>query len=139
MARVSVPRGGLADPTVPETRRLPRSTGKGNQRRCSEAQLDRGYTSFKGVGRELSIDHVPQPIQQIFRIQDFRRQIDEFIRTYFCGYTFNALTGINPCCGRHHPKDGDRTESRRGVRNESAGGRVASAWRSRNGFTILLW
>ena len=29
-------------------------------------------------------------------IRDFHRQIDESIRTYFCGYTFNAVTGLLP-------------------------------------------
>jgi hypothetical protein len=29
-------------------------------------------------------------------IRDFSRQIDESIRTYFCGYTFNAVTGLLP-------------------------------------------
>jgi hypothetical protein len=29
-------------------------------------------------------------------VKDFARQIDESIRTYFCGYTFNAVTGLLP-------------------------------------------
>jgi hypothetical protein len=29
-------------------------------------------------------------------VKDFARQIDESIRTYFCGYTFNAVTGRLP-------------------------------------------
>jgi hypothetical protein len=29
-------------------------------------------------------------------VKDFSRQIDESIRTYFCGYTFNAVTGLLP-------------------------------------------
>jgi hypothetical protein len=29
-------------------------------------------------------------------VKDFARQIDESIRTYFCGYTFNAITGLLP-------------------------------------------
>ena len=29
-------------------------------------------------------------------VRDFARQIDESIRTYFCGYTFNAVTGLLP-------------------------------------------
>jgi hypothetical protein len=32
----------------------------------------------------------------IQHVRDFKRQIDESIRTYFCGYTFNAVTGIVP-------------------------------------------
>src|SRR6202050_978127 len=32
----------------------------------------------------------------ILHIRDFSRQIDESIRTYFCGYTFNAVTGLLP-------------------------------------------
>jgi len=29
-------------------------------------------------------------------VRDFARQIDQSIRTYFCGYTFNAVTGLLP-------------------------------------------
>ena len=29
-------------------------------------------------------------------VKDFARQIDELICTYFCGYTFNAVTGLLP-------------------------------------------
>src|ERR1700722_11560761 len=29
-------------------------------------------------------------------VKDFARQIDESIRTYFSGYTFNAVTGLLP-------------------------------------------
>jgi len=29
-------------------------------------------------------------------VRDFAHQIDESIRTYFCGYTFNAVTGLLP-------------------------------------------
>ena len=33
---------------------------------------------------------------RIPHVRDFARQIDESIRTYFCGYTFNAVTGMLP-------------------------------------------
>ena len=33
---------------------------------------------------------------KITHVRDFARQIDESIRTYFCGYTFNAVTGLLP-------------------------------------------
>ena len=33
---------------------------------------------------------------KILHVQDFGRQIDQSIRTYFCGYTFNAVTGLLP-------------------------------------------
>lgn len=33
---------------------------------------------------------------KIPHIRDFSRQIDESIRTYFCGYSFNAVTGLLP-------------------------------------------
>jgi hypothetical protein len=33
---------------------------------------------------------------KIIHVRDFSRQIDESIRTYFCGYTFNAVTGLLP-------------------------------------------
>ena len=33
---------------------------------------------------------------KILHVQDFARQIDESIRAYFCGYTFNAITGLLP-------------------------------------------
>jgi hypothetical protein len=33
---------------------------------------------------------------RIPHVKDFARQIDESIRTYFCGYTFNAVTGLLP-------------------------------------------
>jgi hypothetical protein len=33
---------------------------------------------------------------KIPHVRDFARQIDESIRTYFCGYTFNAVTGLLP-------------------------------------------
>ena len=33
---------------------------------------------------------------KILHVRDFARQIDESIRTYFCGYTFNAITGLLP-------------------------------------------
>ncbi len=33
---------------------------------------------------------------KIPHVRDFTRQIDESIRTYFCGYTFNAVTGLLP-------------------------------------------
>jgi hypothetical protein len=33
---------------------------------------------------------------EIAHVKDFARQIDESIRTYFCGYTFNAVTGLLP-------------------------------------------
>ncbi len=33
---------------------------------------------------------------KILHVRDFSRQIDESIRTYFCGYTFNAVTGRLP-------------------------------------------
>jgi|SRR5581483_319167 len=33
---------------------------------------------------------------KILHVRDFARQIDESIRTYFCGYTFNAVTGLLP-------------------------------------------
>jgi hypothetical protein len=33
---------------------------------------------------------------KIRHVRDFARQIDESIRTYFCGYTFNAITGLIP-------------------------------------------
>jgi hypothetical protein len=29
-------------------------------------------------------------------VKEFARQIDESIRTYFCGYIFNAVTGLLP-------------------------------------------
>jgi hypothetical protein len=29
-------------------------------------------------------------------VRDFTRQIEQSIRTYFCGYTFNAITGLLP-------------------------------------------
>ena len=32
----------------------------------------------------------------ILHVSDFKHQIDESIRTYFCGYTFNAVTGLLP-------------------------------------------
>jgi hypothetical protein len=33
---------------------------------------------------------------KIRHVRDFARQIDESFRTYFCGYTFNAITGLLP-------------------------------------------
>lgn len=33
---------------------------------------------------------------RIPHVRDFAHQIDESIRTYFCGYTFNAITGLLP-------------------------------------------
>jgi hypothetical protein len=33
---------------------------------------------------------------KLLYVKDFSRQIDESIRTYFCGYTFNAVTGLLP-------------------------------------------
>jgi hypothetical protein len=33
---------------------------------------------------------------KILHVQDFTRQIDESIRTYYCGYGFNAVTGLLP-------------------------------------------
>jgi hypothetical protein len=33
---------------------------------------------------------------RILHVRDFSRQIDQSIRTYFCGYTFNAVTGLLP-------------------------------------------
>jgi hypothetical protein len=33
---------------------------------------------------------------KISHVRDFTRQIDGSIRTYFCGYTFNAVTGLLP-------------------------------------------
>ena len=33
---------------------------------------------------------------KILHVRDFTRQIDGSIRTYFCGYTFNAVTGLLP-------------------------------------------
>ena len=33
---------------------------------------------------------------KILHVRDFARQIDQSIRTYFCGYTFNAVTGLLP-------------------------------------------
>jgi hypothetical protein len=33
---------------------------------------------------------------KVLLVRDFDRQIDESIRTYFCGYTFNAVTGMLP-------------------------------------------
>lgn len=33
---------------------------------------------------------------RILHVRDFSRQIDESIRTYFCGYSFNAVTGLIP-------------------------------------------
>jgi hypothetical protein len=33
---------------------------------------------------------------RITYVKDFSHQIDESIRTYFCGYTFNAITGLLP-------------------------------------------
>jgi hypothetical protein len=33
---------------------------------------------------------------KIPHVRDFARQVDESIRTYFCGYTFNAITGLIP-------------------------------------------
>lgn len=33
---------------------------------------------------------------KILHVRDFTRQIDESIRTYFCGYTCNAVTGLLP-------------------------------------------
>jgi hypothetical protein len=33
---------------------------------------------------------------KILHVKDFARQIDESIRTYFCGYAFNAVTGLLP-------------------------------------------
>jgi|HubBroStandDraft_1064217.scaffolds.fasta_scaffold89895_2 hypothetical protein len=33
---------------------------------------------------------------KIPHVRDFARQIDESIRTYFCGYAFNAVTGLLP-------------------------------------------
>lgn len=33
---------------------------------------------------------------KILHVRDFAPQIDQSIRTYFCGYTFNAVTGLLP-------------------------------------------
>ena len=55
---------------------------------------------------------------RILHVRDFSRQIDESIRTYFCGYSFNAVTGLISCGRRHHPKDGDPAESRCRARNQ---------------------
>jgi hypothetical protein len=33
---------------------------------------------------------------KILHVRDFSRQIDESIRTFFCGYIFNAVTGLIP-------------------------------------------
>jgi hypothetical protein len=44
------------------------------------------YLADMYLGRYSKIRHV----------RDFARQIDESIRTYFCGYTFNAVTGLLP-------------------------------------------
>lgn len=33
---------------------------------------------------------------KVLHVRDFTRQIDESIRSYFCGYTFNAVTGLLP-------------------------------------------
>jgi hypothetical protein len=33
---------------------------------------------------------------KILHVRDFALQIDQSIRTYFCGYTFNAITGLLP-------------------------------------------
>jgi len=33
---------------------------------------------------------------KILHVRDFARQVDQSIRTYFCGYTFNAVTGLLP-------------------------------------------
>jgi hypothetical protein len=33
---------------------------------------------------------------KILHVRDFSRQIDQSIRTYFCGYVFNAVTGLLP-------------------------------------------
>jgi hypothetical protein len=45
-----------------------------------------GYLADMYLDRYSKIPHV----------RDFARQIDESIRTYFCGYTFNAVTGMLP-------------------------------------------
>lgn len=45
-----------------------------------------GYLADMYLDRYSKIPHV----------RDFARQIDESIRTYFCGYTFNAVTGLLP-------------------------------------------
>lgn len=44
------------------------------------------YLASMYIGRYSTIPHV----------KDFARQIDESIRSYFCGYTFNAITGLLP-------------------------------------------
>jgi hypothetical protein len=33
---------------------------------------------------------------KILHVRDFAHQIDQSIRTYFCGFTFNAVTGLLP-------------------------------------------
>jgi hypothetical protein len=56
------------------------------------------------VRERLGTAYSPQYLASMFLdryskvpyIRDFRRQIDESIRTYFCGYTFNAVTGLLP-------------------------------------------
>jgi hypothetical protein len=52
----------------------------------------------------LAITYTPEYLAGMFldrysrivHVRDFKRQIDESIRTYFCGYTFNAVTGMVP-------------------------------------------
>jgi hypothetical protein len=53
---------------------------------CLSSAYDAKYLACMFLDRYTKVLHV----------RDFTRQIDESIRTYFCGYTFNAVTGLLP-------------------------------------------
>ena len=62
-----------------------------------EAKLDvvRGHLSRAYNATYLASMYLER-YSKIRHVRDFSRQIDESIRTYFCGYTFNAVTGLVP-------------------------------------------
>jgi hypothetical protein len=71
----------------------------------AKAVKDAPQFSKLDIMREvLARSYTPKYLAQMFvdryskivHVRDFKRQIDESIRTFFCGYGFNAVTGMVP-------------------------------------------
>jgi len=78
--------GGFLSPLAKAVNEAPQDAKLEIMRERLSSAYDAAYLAVMFLDRYTKILHV----------RDFTRQIDESIRTYFCGYTFNAVTGLLP-------------------------------------------
>jgi hypothetical protein len=81
-----LPLGGFLSPLARAVKDAPKDAKLEIMRERLGGAYSSEYLAAMSLDRYSKIPHV----------RDFSRQIDQSIRTYFCGYTFNAVTGLLP-------------------------------------------